>query len=180
MRNLCFCLLLLSGLGLAAPAQDVSVSRKGQFIVSKADFVVDLPRREVIEAFSSFAELPRLNPAVVESTSEPGADGRSLVTTRLRDCVAMFCKTVTLVERVSVDRDGTIRAEVEPERGDFESGNTVWSFEADGASTRVSYRSQVRPGFWLPPLVGQRAMRAALRRQIAASVENLEARFDAY
>ena len=169
--------LVVVGLYNAATAgqiDQVTVSRDGKSIVSVADFVVDAPRNEVVKAFSSFAELEKLNPAILESRSEPESDGRQLVTTRLRDCVAMFCRTVTLVERVEVDADGTIRAEIAPDSGDFKSGSTVWTFVAAGDQTRVSYRSTVEPDFWLPPLLGPRAMRRALKRQITASSENVE------
>lgn len=161
----------------AARVHDISVSRQEGSIVSTADFVVNMPRADVIKAFSSFSELSRLNPAIIESHSKPDDDGRDRVTTRLRDCVAMFCRTLTLVELVAVDANGTIRTEIAPEGGDFKSGSTVWTFEADGERTRVSYRSTVKPDFWLPPVLGQRAMRSALTRQIAASVENLEERY---
>ena len=161
----------------AARVHDISVSREEGSIVSTADFVVNVPRADVIKAFSSFSKLSRLNPAIIESRSRPDDNGRDLVTTRLRDCVAMICRTLTLVELVTVDADGTIRAEIAPEGGDFKSGSTVWTFEADGERTRVSYRSTVEPDFWLPPVLGQRAMRSALARQIAASAENLEDRY---
>ena len=161
----------------AASVHEITVSRQDGSIVSAADFVIDVPRADVIAAFSAFSELSRLNPAIIESRSQRDVGGRDKVTTRLRDCVAMFCRTLTLVELVTVAADGTIRAEVAPEGGDFTSGSTVWTFEADGERTHVSYRSKVKPDFWLPPVVGQRAMRSALARQIAASVANLEQRY---
>ena len=169
--------VLMVSAASAANLHGIEVSRQGGSIVSTADFVVALPRADVIDAFSSFSELARINPAIVESQSRPASDGRDEVTTRLRDCVAMFCRTLTLVELVSIDADGTIRAEIAPEGGDFRGGSSVWTFTADGERTRVSYRSTVKPGFWLPPVLGERAMRKALARQIAASVENIEERY---
>lgn len=159
----------------AASVQEITVARDGQFIVSEANFTVDVPRREVVAAFSSFAELARLNPAILDSHAVAEGHNRSLVTTRLRDCVAMFCRTVTLAERVEVLADGTIRSEIVPEVGDFTAGHAAWTFEAEGQQTRVTYRSNVKPDFWLPPLLGKRAMRTTLRRQIEASIETLEA-----
>lgn len=176
-HSLLLLLACLSGVATAGQIDQVTVNRDGRSIVSEADFVIDAPRKAVIEAFSTFAELEKLNPAILESHSEPADDGKQLVTTRLRDCVAMFCRTVTLVERVEVTADGTIRADIAPDRGDFKSGHTVWTFIAAGEQTKVSYRSTVEPDFWLPPLLGPRAMRRALKRQITASAENLERHF---
>ena len=161
----------------AARVQEISVSRQDGSIVSTADFVVNVPRADVIEAFSSFSELNRLNPAIIDSHSKPNEDGRDRVTTRLRDCVAMICRTLTLVELVTIDANGTIRTEIASDGGDFSGGSTVWTFEARGELTYVSYRSTVKPNFWLPPVLGHRAMRSALARQISASAENLEKRY---
>ena len=122
----------LAAAAAAAPLQEISVTRDGQFIVSEANFMIDVPRQDVVAAFSSFSQLQRLNPAILESRVEPAADGRSLVTTRLRDCVAMFCRTVTLAEHVEVIGDGTIRSEIAPDQGDFVAGHAVWTFENHG------------------------------------------------
>ena len=88
----------------------------------------------------------------------------------------MFCKSVTLVERVRVLASGDIRSEVVAAGSDFRQGSSSWTFVARGTQTVVSYRSRMQPSFWLPPLLGRQAMQSALKRQVAASIETLERR----
>ena len=173
-------LVLLTGLLAAAAGaasiDQVKVRKDGRTILSQAEFVVDAPRSAVVTAFSSFEDLAKLNPAIIESSAEPLPDGAQRVAMTLRDCVAMFCRTVTLVEDVSIDPDGTIRSTVAPNEGDFRRGDAVWRFEAQGSVTRISYRGELEPDFWLPPIFGRKAMQSVLQRQISASIEALEAR----
>lgn len=179
MRKRSQLLLLLSCLSAAASAakvDEVTVRKDGRTIHSNAEFVVNAPRTQVVEAFSAFGDLAKLNPAIIESSAEPLPGGGQRVATTLRDCVAMFCRTVMLVEHVSIDPDGTIRATVAPDEGDFRRGTAVWSFEAHGSATRISYRGQLEPDFWLPPILGRKALQSVLERQITASIEALEAR----
>ena len=153
---------------------DIDVDRQGKSIVAKAEFVVDVPRADVVRAFTSFDRLSELNPAIVSSSAKTTHDGRVEVTTQLRDCVAFFCRSVTLVEKVSIAANGNMTAEIEPANSDFKRGSTAWTFEAEGSRTRVSYRSSMQPDFWMPAPIGKHVMRKALSRQIAASIQNLE------
>ena len=172
-------LLILAGFGLAtsgeaATVNEVTLTRDGKTLVAEADFIVDVSRDEVVRAFTSFDQLEKINPAILSSHAESTGHNRFKVTTRMSDCVALFCRSLTLVELVSIDGDGNIVAEIDPSGSDFKAGRTEWTFESLGSQTRVTYKSAMRPDFWMPPLVGPRAMRKALRRQIAASVQNLE------
>ena len=159
----------------ASIVNELSVTREGGMLIAEADFIGDADRERVVRAFKSFDDLERLNPAILSSESIALDDGRFRVTTHISDCIALFCRSLTLVELVSVRADGSIAAEIDPSGSDFRSGSSEWNFESVGAGTRVTYRSAVRPDFWMPPLVGRHAMRKALERQIIASVANLEA-----
>ncbi|MEO1245477.1 MAG: SRPBCC family protein [Pseudomonadota bacterium] len=173
-RTVSILALLLCANGSAASISEINVSRSKGELVSTADFVVNAPREEVVRAFSSFDSLAELNPAIVESSAETLGDGQFRVTTRVKDCVLMFCKAVTLVERVRIDTDGNMRSEIQADGSDFKHGSASWTFEARGSQTFVSYRSAMRPDFWMPPLLGRQAMQGALERQILASIEKLE------
>ena len=160
----------------AAAEPEVQVSRSGGSLLANAEFVVDAPRPEVVRAFTAFDRLADLNPAIVASHAEVLDSGQVRVTTRLSDCVLLFCKSVTLVERVSILASGDMRSEIEAAGSDFRQGASSWTFVARGSQTVVSYQSRMQPDFWLPPLLGRQAMQSALKRQVAASIETLERR----
>lgn len=159
----------------AVEIERVSVVRKGPVYTSDATFVIDLPRDQVFLAFTAFQELATLNPAVTESRTETNQDDGLRVTTRIRDCIALFCKSVTLVEDVMLRGERSVHSIVVPGLSDFASGETNWEFRSIGSKTHVRYRSEMQPNFWLPPLLGSRALRKGLRRQIETTAGNLEA-----
>ena len=166
--------ILLSAGAFADPAPAVSVTVEKGVLVSMADFVVDRPRPEVVRAFSAFDDLTALNPAIKSSRAEATADGAVRVTTKLRDCIVVFCKSLTLIERVSSDGDGNMTAEIDADGSDFRQGTTTWTFERQGSKTLVYYRSVMEPDFWLPPFLGRHAMQRALEKQIDSSVRTIE------
>ena len=154
----------------------LSVERSGGQFVAEAEFVIAADRDVVVRTFTSFNDLQKINPAIRSSSAQPAADGKLQVTTNMHDCVAMFCRSLVIVELVDVGEDGTITASVLPGAGDFSAGQSTWRFEETETGTRVTYRSEMRPDFWMPPLLGKRAMQRALKRQIKASIRNLEQR----
>lgn len=165
----------MSTVGWAAKVDNISIVKQDKYYVTNAQFLIDVPRANVFDAFTQFDRLSAINSAVIDSSVEEVSEDTTRVTTRVRDCVGLFCKTLTLVEDVTVLNEGTIRSTMVHELGDFKDGNTLWEFESLGQQTKVRYHSRVRPGFWLPPLIGKRAMRKVLTRQIIAAVNNLEA-----
>jgi len=161
----------------AAGEPQIRVTRSGGSLLANAQFVVDAPRADVVRAFTAFDQLAELNPSIVASRAEVLGGGDVRVTTEISDCVLMFCKSVTLVERVSILASGNLRSEVEAAGSDFRQGSSSWTFVARGTQTVVSYQSSMQPDFWLPPVLGRQAMQSALKRQVAASIETLERRY---
>ena len=159
---------------VAAEIEALRVSKSSGVVDTRSEFVIEAPYRAVFNAFTAFERLGELNPAVVASRVEELTPGRLRVSTRIRDCVALFCRTVDLVEDIALRNSDEVSATVVPELSDFESGHATWRFFDLGGKTRVIYVSRVKPKFWLPPLVGTRAIRKTLRRQISFTAANLE------
>ena len=175
MRKITLVLVLLclgtaNSPGWAAQVDRISITKDGKYYVTEAEFLISVPRPQVFQAFTEFDNLPVLNPAVIHSSAKPLSQDTSRVTTRVKDCVGVFCRSLTLVEDVTIDPKGIVNSIMVEGLSDFTAGQTTWQFDAYGDKTRVRYSSRVRPGFWLPPLVGKRAMRKALTRQIITAV----------
>ena len=49
-----------------------------------------------------------------------------------------------------------------------------WEVTGTGSGSRVIHRATLEPDFWLPPWIGTAILKAALRREIRTSFENLE------
>lgn len=171
-------LVLLSGWPAASLAADIgqlSVVRDDQAYIAEADFVVNMPVDEVVVAFTDYDRLPDLNASIVESEPEIQHDGAVRVRTRIRTCITFFCRSMTIIERVTQDSGHLIQAEIIPEGSDFSEGLTTWAFTADEHQTRVKYRSRIKPNFWMPPRLGSRAIQTSLKKQIRTTTTNIEA-----
>ncbi len=175
LRNTGLLAALCSAAAWSVEIEQVSVVKSGKNFVTEAAFLVEAPRDAVVRAITDFDRLSDLNPAVVSSSAETLESGEIRVTTKIRDCVSFFCRSVILVEDVRFDAAGNLLSQVVPEGSDFAEGNAIWRFDTNGATTRVSYKSEVRPNFWLPPLLGSAAFRHALGRQIRVAASTIEA-----
>ncbi|MEO0423653.1 MAG: SRPBCC family protein [Pseudomonadota bacterium] len=175
MRFLCWLLVLVAGPTWAVEIEALSVVRKGRTFQTSAVFLVDVPREQVMRAATDFERMGDVNPAVVDTTVAPLASGETRVTTTLYDCVALVCRTVTLVEDVRHHATGRLSTRVVPSAGDFTGGGATWRFDETAHGTRVHYEGEIRPSFWVPRLLGTRAFKRSLRRQVTATAKHLEA-----
>lgn len=173
--------LLAAGCLAGLPAAALEVVRAeasedaGRYTVV-VEVLIDAPREAVEAALTDFDRIEELSERFVESRSlgqpEPGV---TEVLTRLRDCVAFFCKTLERVERIRETDTGLVAEDV-PGRGDFRSGRTVWALTAEGERTRLVFASRLVPDFWVPPLVGPALLGARSRETTVEMMGALERR----
>ncbi len=125
--------------------------------------VIDAPRERVQDILRDYAHYPKLDARIVEATviSRDGPH-EVVLSTKLRACFAVFCRTVKRVERVQ-ERDNELLAKVLPAQSEVTSGETHTQLQALGEQTRVSYSTSIAPGFWIPPLIGRALMLRTLR-----------------
>jgi hypothetical protein len=99
--------------------------------------------------------------------------------TRYESCVLFYCKVVEKVERILVDTPGLIRTSAVPARSDFVSNESTWRIEADGDGTLLTFEAEFDPDFWIPPMIGNWAIRRKLERSaesIGLQIEWMQAR----
>jgi Polyketide cyclase / dehydrase and lipid transport len=104
----------------------------------------------------------------------PDTDGTPLVYTRVEGCLLLFCRSMRRVERLEVVKPRFIRATVLPERSDFKYSQAEWTLDPEGAGTRVVYRMEMEPAFWLPPFVGPWFLKRTLLQGAPTAVERIE------
>jgi hypothetical protein len=104
----------------------------------------------------------------------PDSDGTPLVYTRVEGCLMLYCRSMTRVERLEVVTPNFIRSTTLPERSDFKYSTSEWTLEPENGGTRVTYRMEMEPNFWLPPFVGPWFLRRTLLRGGVSAVERIE------
>jgi hypothetical protein len=104
----------------------------------------------------------------------PDADGTPLVYTRVEGCLMWFCRSMRRVERLEIVTPQFIRSRALPERSDFKYSLSEWTFTPEGGGTRVTYRMEMEPSFWLPPFVGPWFLKRTLLHGAPAAIEQIE------
>ena len=166
--------LLASAANAIAPEQ-VVVVRQGSAYSVRMSIEVHAPAVRVREFLTDYANLHLVNPAVISSEVLPAPMlDVTRVRTHLKSCIWFFCREFDLVEDVRTDPAGDISAEIVAQLSDMKSGSSRWSIREAGDSTQLTYESTMDPDFWVPPLIGPRAIMRSLRENLMVTAENLE------
>ena len=157
-----FALGLLSLLGLlalpfshSATIHSVEIDRVGARYKLVSDTFLAAPQSAVFRVLMDYDQFERISSVFEESYFlEPDSDGTPLVYTKVEGCVWFFCKTLERVERLEFNPPDYIVTTALPERSDFRFSRSEWELLPDEGGTRVIYRLEMEPDFWVPPVVG--------------------------
>jgi len=174
-----FAVAVLAGLYAAwVSAADVYVataSRENESYRVSVDAVVSAPLADVHSLLTDYDHLGRINPAIQDSEivlqREPG-DLRVRTVTDV--CVWIYCKRLRQVQDVTETGDSSIVAIVIPEQSDFSYGYAHLSLWQEAAGTRVRLQGELRPNFWIPPLIGPWLVKRKLIEEALVTIGNLE------
>lgn len=173
-------LCLACGIGSPqAAALDVEVavvSRAGDAYELAIDARLAAPPDRVLAVLTDYAHLPELHERIREArvVAEPEA-ATFEVYTRFEGCVVLVCRTIERTERIRRTAGGLEARDV-PGKSAFREGHTQWLVVAEGAGTRVSYRSRLVPGFWVPPVLGPVFLGRSVKAMTLETLAAVEAR----
>ena len=125
--------------------------------------VVEASRERVQAVLRDYRNYPKLDPRILEArVMERTGPNEVVLYTKLRACFGVFCRTIKRVERVE-EGDNDLRASVLPDQSDATQGETRTQLTALNGRTRITYSTQIAPGFWIPPFIGRALMLRTLR-----------------
>ncbi|MBI5612395.1 MAG: SRPBCC family protein [Gammaproteobacteria bacterium] len=139
------------------------------------EVVIDAPFEAVRARMTDYAHLDQLSPLVTQSrVLETFADNRQRLELIMRACVLFFCKTVKRVTDVTLENNGNIVTHALPELSDFFQADERWRITPEQARTRIQYRAELVPRFFVPPLIGPAILKYKLHSELETLAERLE------
>jgi len=169
-------LFIFSEISAADQLESISITEiQGEF-ETRIVALVDAPVEYVFGVITDYKHIYRINPSIVESEILTfNDDGIIRVRNRIEHCIFVFCFEVEMVEDVVVIGDGHLLATIVPELSSFESGSAMWHVRPFGdGRTRIQYRANFKPDFFVPPIIGGLIIKSKLREEITASFSRIE------
>ena len=162
--------------GWAATIRTVQIDRQDGRYVLVSDTFLQAPPNAVFRVLTDYDQFARISSVFEESRFVgPDDDGTPLVYTRVEGCVWFFCKTMERVERLEFTAPDFIATTALPARSDFRYSRSEWQLSPEGDNgTRVLYRLEMEPDFWIPPVLGPMILKRKLVQGGADAVTRIE------
>ncbi|GMR15943.1 MAG: hypothetical protein BMS9Abin31_0242 [Gammaproteobacteria bacterium] len=167
--NLIFSSPLLSG-----EVFESHVSYKKGIYHASLEMQIKAPVKKVYALLTDFDYLSRLSDNIIDSDLIDDDPPEYIVEVKTHNCVLFFCKNLKQRQAVLEFDDGYISVEDIKGESDFVFANTLWHIRASKGETRVSFRTEMKPDFWLPPLLGPWLFKNKLVENTQMMIERLE------
>jgi len=171
---------LFTLLAFAAPAHALEIERAEALYTADKHYqfefvaLLDAPTDKVEAVLRDYEKYPQLDARILDArVTERPAEYAVILATTLRACFGPFCRNVKRVERVE-ESPLELKAVTDPARSDVKFGETRTMLSISEGRTRVSYRTSIIPGFWIPAIAGRRWMLNELREATIELFGNVE------
>ena len=172
-----FSALAAGALAAAATIDGLDVTRKrGRYWLEAQARLAATPESiyAVLTDFDDNA-YSRISGAYKESRYlEPSADGTPMVYTRMQGCALWHCMTLERTERLETEAPHWIKSITLPEGSNFKYSTSEWLLERDGESTKMTYKLEMEPDFFVPPVVGPWYLKRTLSQGGLRAVVRIE------
>jgi ribosome-associated toxin RatA of RatAB toxin-antitoxin module len=157
-----------------AGALETKVTRAGRLLHVEATLGADAPSTTCYEVLADFDRLETFVPGLVSSdvVSEPG---QPIVLRQVGEASAgpfHYTLDVTL----AVQEYPPLRIEFERTDGNLRQMKGSWTVAGDATRCDITYRADVEPAFWVPPLVGPVLMRRRVEKQFEGVLAEIHRR----
>jgi len=136
---------------------------------------LDAPVEQVEAVLRDYEHYPDLDERILTAkVLERPESEVAILQTVLHACFGPFCRNVHRVEQVTESHLGLV-AISDPKRSDVKFGESYTALSPlEGGRSRISYRTDIVPDFWIPSLVGRRFMLNTLQDATTTLFRNVE------
>ena len=169
--------LAVSALGAAATIDELDVTRqRGRYSLEVEARLAASPE-SIFAVLTDFGDnrYARLSRAYKESRYlPPAADGTPVVYTRMEGCALWHCMSLERTERLETHAPYWIKSTTLPEGSNFKYSTSEWLLERDGENTKMTYKLEMEPDFYVPPVVGPWYLKRTLSQGGGRAVTRIE------
>jgi hypothetical protein len=163
-----------TSLAWSATLRTLDVSRDSGLYSLEAETFIDAGPDAIFEVLLDYERFGRISSVYKEyGYLEPAPDGTPIVYTRMEGCLWKFCKSMRRVEKLHYGPD-YIRTVTLPEQSDFKYSTSEWTIEPEADGTRMTYRLEMVPDFWVPPVIGPYLLKRTLARGGVRAINRIE------
>jgi hypothetical protein len=166
-----------SALAGAAAIDELDVQKQRGRYSLEASARLDATPESIYSVLTDFDDnaYARISRAYKESRYlEPADDGTPLVYTRMEGCLLWHCMTLERTERLETRAPQWIKSTALPEQSNFKHATSEWLLEPDGAGTKMTYRVELEPDFFVPPVIGPWYLKRTLSQGGLRAVTRIE------
>ena len=147
----------------AAELRAIDFSRDGDRYTLRSVTWFDADVAAVYSVLIDYDQSHRFSGAITESRNlAPDDEGRPEYFTRMEDCILIWCQSFDRVGYLKLEPIHRIEAFTDPERSDFKMMRERWQREEVEEGTLLTYKFEMVPDFWVPPLLGPYLIKRAL------------------
>ena len=168
--------LASAGSAAAIEVVKLQVTEQGRRYVVEFEAQLAADPGAVMTVLTDFTQYPHLDSRILAARLAGTRDGKPRLYTRVRGCLgSIFCRSMDRYELIE-QQPGRLVAAAIPGEGDLRYGLAVTQFELQAGGTRVRYRNEFEPAFWMPRRLVRNAMYRTLREGTLEMFRAIETR----
>lgn len=135
---------------------------------------VDADYKKVYQHLTDYDNLYQLSDTITDSEVIFSVPPKFVIKVTTYSCIGFICQEVVQVQNTTEMGRGYIKVSVVAQESDLDYGENLWHIQPYENATRVTFISDMVPGFWVPPLVGPVLLKSKLLEETYAIIEGLE------
>jgi hypothetical protein len=169
--------LVAGAAAVAATIDELDVERnRGRYSLEAEAYLAATPE-SIYAVLTDFDDnrYSRISRAYKESRYlPPASDGTPIVYTRMEGCALWHCMSLERTERLETKAPHWIKSTTLPEGSNFKHSTSEWVLARDGDNTKMTYKLEMEPDFFVPPVVGPWYLKRTLSQGGQRAVVRIE------
>ena len=146
----------------------------GRYVL-EFDMHINASPDRVYALVTDYDHLSQLNDSIKSSKLVASTDAtHHRVRVVSKACVLFFCKTIHQVQDIEELDASNVLATIIAEQSDFDYAHARWHIRGEDNGTRITFSTDLKPSFWVPPLIGPAIIKSKLESEALTTIENLE------